>query len=185
MKEIRIHTLCPEIKDCYIINEKGEIWNVNTGNKISTKVEKDGYLRVSLMKYPKGTTYRQVHRLMMMAFRPVENMEKLQVNHLDGNKLNNDFSNLEWVTPQQNIQHAWKTGLATKEHLIGEKTNFSNHSEEEAKAVVELLKTNLYTDKQIQEKLGITTRGFVDKIRRRETWRYLTNNITQPLGKIR
>jgi hypothetical protein len=38
------------------------------------------------MKKSGGTTYRQVHRLLMMAFKPVENMDRLQVNHIDGNK---------------------------------------------------------------------------------------------------
>lgn len=185
MKKIKIHSLCPEIKDCYIINEKGEIWNTNTGNKISTKIEKDGYLRVSLMKYPKGTTYRQVHRLLMMAFCPVPNMDKLQVNHIDGNKLNNKLENLEWVTCKQNIQHAWKNKLATAENLQGEKTNLSKYTEEDAKKVIQLLLTNEYTDRQIHNMTGLPIRGFIEKIRRKETWKYLTNNIYSTLGKVR
>lgn len=50
--------------------------------------------------------------MLMMAFRPVENMENLQVNHKDGNKQNNSFDNLEWVTVKENINHAWKNGLS-------------------------------------------------------------------------
>jgi tartrate dehydratase alpha subunit/fumarate hydratase class I-like protein len=53
-----ISELCPEIKDCYIINDQGEIRNINTGNTIKQKIEKDGYMRVSLMKKGGGTTYR-------------------------------------------------------------------------------------------------------------------------------
>lgn len=185
MKEVKIHTLCPEIKDCYIINEKGEIWNLNTGNKISTKVETDGYLRVSLMKYPKGTTYRQIHRLLMMAFSPVENMEKLQVNHKDGNKLNNDLSNLEWVTCKQNIQHAWKNNLASSKNIEGEKSNLTKYTEQDAKTVINLLLTNKYTDKEIHNLTGLPIRSFIEKIRRKETWKYLTKDINQPLGKVR
>ena len=47
----------------------------------------------------------------------------------------------------------------------------------------ELLKTNKYTDKQISEITGLPIRSFIAKIRRKETWRYLTKNINQPLGK--
>ena len=105
------------------------------------------------------------------------------MNHIDGNKQNNDLSNLEWVTPKENIQHAIKNNLTNFDYLNGEKTNFSNYTEKDAKRVIELLKTNNYTDKQISQITGYPVRSFIAKIRRKETWKYLTNNINTPLGK--
>ena len=118
-----------------------------------------------------------------MAFRPIEGMEKLQVNHIDGNKQNNCLDNLEWVTPKENIHHSIQNHLTNFEYLQGEKTNLSNYSEKDAKRVIELLKSNKYTDKQISQITGYPVRSFIAKIRRRETWKYLTKDITTPLGK--
>lgn len=71
------------------------------------KIQKDrkGYSYVSFHKKK-----FKVHRLVAQAFIP--NLEnKPQVNHIDGNKQNNNINNLEWATAQENIQHSLKTGL--------------------------------------------------------------------------
>lgn len=54
-----------------------------------------------------------IHRLIMEAFSWKDGCEELQVNHKDGNKLNNDINNLEWCTASQNVKHAFDTGLKT------------------------------------------------------------------------
>lgn len=68
-----------------------------------------GYYRVAL--YKNGIRkYHRVHRLVATAFLPnPENKE--QVNHIDGNKLNNNLDNLEWSTRIENIHHAKINGL--------------------------------------------------------------------------
>lgn len=181
--EKQISLLYPNLKDCYWITDQGEIYNKNTGNILKKKVERDGYVRVSMMKKEGGTTYLQLHRILMMAFKPVSNMQKLQVNHIDGNKQNNNLSNLEWVSPQENIHHAIKTGLTNFNNISGNNSNLANYTEEDAKRVIELLKTNKYTDKEISYITGYPTRSFIAKIRRKETWKYLTKDIQTPLGK--
>ena len=53
---------------------------------------------------------KRIHRLIMESF--VSNPLNLkQINHIDGNKLNNSINNLEWCTPKQNSEHAHKIGL--------------------------------------------------------------------------
>lgn len=63
------------------------------------------YLYVVLFK--KG---HRVHRLVAKAFIPNPH-NKSEVNHIDGNKNNNHISNLEWVTPKENMMHACSTGI--------------------------------------------------------------------------
>lgn len=71
-----------------------------------------GYPRVKLHKYNKGESVC-IHQLVALCF--IENPEKkLEINHKDGNKLNNHVSNLEWVTKFENMQHASKIGLLDK-----------------------------------------------------------------------
>jgi len=81
------------------------------GQSVKTNVSpSDGYLRVNLKRENGVFDSRHVHRLLMLTFYPPED-KSLQVNHKDGNKLNNSFSNLEWVTHQENLNHAWANKL--------------------------------------------------------------------------
>ncbi len=71
-----------------------------------------GYLSVALSKEGKVKKYL-VHRLVATAF--ISNLQnKEQVNHIDGNSLNNVVDNLEWVSNRENTIHAYNTGLNSK-----------------------------------------------------------------------
>lgn len=71
-----------------------------------------GYCSVNLYKDKK--CYRKDnHRLVAKMFIPIPK-RLLQVNHIDGNKQNNNIDNLEWVSAKENTQHAIKIGLIKK-----------------------------------------------------------------------
>lgn len=85
------------------------------GGKISSyyrheKILKSGVLRgyhhVSLRKDNKTKIFK-VHRLVLQTFEPNEDYEKLQVNHIDGDKSNNNLTNLEWCNSQENQLHRY------------------------------------------------------------------------------
>ncbi len=69
----------------------------------------NGYAMVCLCKNSKIFN-ASVHRLIAEAFIPNPSQKKT-VNHIDGNRLNNDISNLEWLTQSENNRHAYRTGL--------------------------------------------------------------------------
>lgn len=74
--------------------------------------DKDGYFMVTLYGV-RGSGNYYIHRLVAQAF--IVNPEELtQVNHEDGNKQNNEASNLQWMTPIQNGTHAAALGLYKK-----------------------------------------------------------------------
>lgn len=93
----------------YQVSDTGLVKTTKTGRILRPAVSRHGYERVCLFKMDRERRYR-VHRLVAMAFIP--NPENLpQVNHIDGNKRNNNVSNLEWVTNEENMHHAKEHGL--------------------------------------------------------------------------
>lgn len=94
------------IEPGYSVSECGQVFSELSGRVLKPKHAGKGYLQVCLGR----RRYRYVHRLVAEAFCP-RDQDKLHVNHIDGNKHNNAASNLEWVTPQENTRHAYRTGL--------------------------------------------------------------------------
>jgi len=82
---------------------------VTKGKLLKPFINRRGYLEVNLFENSKSTP-KIIHRLVAKAFIP--NLEnKPQVNHIDGNKLNNRVDNLEWMSNSENQKHAYSLGL--------------------------------------------------------------------------
>lgn len=92
------------------IYANGEVWN---GKRFLAFSTSEGYQRICMNNI--GSF--KVHRLVCYAFNPLpgkpcfQDYDILQVNHKDGNTLNNKAENLEWVTPSENLKHAYNYEL--------------------------------------------------------------------------
>lgn len=102
----------PGYNNDYHISNTGRIKSFKhskSGKLLAIIINKDGYIQSCLSLAGKRTNVL-VHRLVGELY--VENPLKLpEVNHLDGDKTNNNDWNIEWSTTKNNIIHAWKNGL--------------------------------------------------------------------------
>lgn len=88
----------------YLISRYGVVVSPRTGVMKQT-IDAQGYFRVNLV-YDRKAHGEKIHRLVAKLFVPNPHNSP-QVNHLDGDKLNNDWRNLEWCTNKENCRHAW------------------------------------------------------------------------------
>ena len=95
------------------INKKGEVRSLHKptyGYIMQQRIDRGGYYTVRLNKPNRKSSTQYVHRLLGFAY--VSNPQnKPMINHIDGNKFNNNIINLEWVTNSENMRHAYKNGL--------------------------------------------------------------------------
>ena len=93
----------------YSVSNYGEVRNDSTRTLLGGHVNNNGYRMVHLRQ--RMNKMCSVHRLVMKAFKPCDNMDDLQINHIDGNKLNNYIENLELSTALENMRHSYINGL--------------------------------------------------------------------------
>lgn len=97
----------PDYEGLYLVSDMGRVFAVprNTSNGGFVKAIKDssGYPKVALSKNGCVTKFC-IHRIEAIAFLG-ERGAGYQVNHIDGNRSNNNLRNLEWCTQQENIRH--------------------------------------------------------------------------------
>lgn len=93
------------------VSRCGVIFNNKTNKILTQRKHKSGRLQVAITSPGKEFKLYKVHRILARTFlgRPSRHLDKkfseLEVNHIDGNVLNNNLSNLEWVTKVENLRH--------------------------------------------------------------------------------
>lgn len=104
-------------KNRYQVSNMGRVRKDGALLKTGTS-HKKGYVSVSI-GFIFGRRAIDLHRLVAAYFCGIpENYDNLQINHIDGNKQNNCYTNLEWCTPKENQEH--RRNILGK-HMLGEK----------------------------------------------------------------
>lgn len=140
--------------DKYYVSDDGKIYSdkYNERRELSQRKNEKGYLYVNLCKNGKYKS-TMVHRLVAKHF--LEDYTKgLQVNHKDGNKENNNVSNLEMVTQTENMRHAVQHGLHIS--LSGEEHWCSRLTEQDVREIREKYVPYVYTQEMLAKEYGVS-----------------------------
>lgn len=176
-EEIWRPLVCQDIHEgWYEVSNIGRVRTAKTKRLLSPFNSK-GYLRIGLITYTRGQQKFPVHRLVANAFVEGRTHEKRFVNHIDGNKLNNVYTNLEWVTASENIIHAIRTGLR---HIIrGERNGQATISEKQAHELCQLLIDNhgdvVKTYNDIKDTIKNISTGMLYHLRNKGTWLHVSD----------
>ncbi len=97
-----------EILRLYDATESGEIINIFTSRIMKQRINHNGYKEVSLVSGRRQFKYK-VHRIIATKYIPNPD-KKPFINHIDTIKVNNHYTNLEWVTTEENNLHSHNNG---------------------------------------------------------------------------
>ena len=152
-----------------VVYKNGKVYNRKV-RLLKICFNTDGYPVIGLYKKNKSCTYR-VHRLVAEAFIPnPEN--KTDVNHIDGIKTNNQASNLEWVTHQENVIHAYYTGL--REGRKGENHHGNKLTERNVLEIRDIWEShdNKLSQGSIAEMFNVS-QGSISAIVKKYIWKHI------------
>lgn len=155
----------PEYEGLYRVSNLGRVFRVDKGYFVTLQAFKTGYIFVALYKHSKRKLFR-IHRLLMAVFVGTP-PPRHEVNHLDGDKTNNQLSNLEYVTRSQNIRHA----IATLGHYHGVSHSLAKLNDE----AVRFIRSSTLSKRELAEKFGVTT-GTINCVIKGKTWKHVSSN---------
>ena len=151
----------------YFINNKAEIWSKTTNKILKPKLDKDGYLTISLRGKDASIITLRVATIMMYTFvgNPPKNMKDPTVNHKDSNRTNNNIDNLEWMERSQNASIRIRSGKGIENHE-------AVLTEKQVKDIVLLIQQTELSYEQIAQQFHVE-KSSISNIARYKTWKHI------------
>lgn len=203
-KRLYVHHINGDLRDCFndnlIWKESVEIWKTSTfpnilpdkyevssygrlRHKYSERtyninaVNSRGYITTCLKTIDGEDASFQRHRLIAWEFFPESRDISKEVNHINGVKTHNYYTNLEWVTHEENMLHAYSLNMITRNH--GEILTVAKMNNETANRICELFivhfgnANNVY--RQMKEEGYDVTLKQIQHIKHKECWEWLSD----------
>lgn len=172
----------PDYEGIYEISDRGRVRSLDRigfrgwsfkGKVLSPIPHSGGYLCVGLWVDGKGKSC-YIHRLVALVFLgPCP--EGMQVHHHDGQKTNNNLANLHYVTPAENIRHAFNAGLIEPPpppYLRGEDHGQSKLTETDIREIRQTYESGEITQRQLAAQYGVDESN-ISLIVNHESWSWL------------
>ena len=170
------------IKEIYKISNFGDVKNINSGIILTAHPIKYnhgtkpyyGYSLISKSGSPKYI-HKTKHRLVMENFHPIENMDKMTVNHKNGDKSDCEDANLEWASQRENNIDAKLRGLNKN---YGSNQHMAKLNEEQVTIICKYLEQGIKYS-EILHLIGFdntdNNRDMIGNIKRRIAWKHIGN----------
>ena len=158
--------------DLYFIEENGQIYSKAKKGYITPSCDKDGYLQVLLQKNEGGRNNRVCYRVAALVIYsfigpPPENLKDPTINHIDGDKTNNNYTNLEWIERSTNSKIRF---ITAKE----ERNGAAKLSCSEVHQICQLLADTDLTVQEIGDKLNVS-KSTISNILSGKNWVSISN----------
>ena len=135
------------LENRYYISTFGRTYSIVTKRPFGLSTHRKGYYQYAFYTKDGKRITRKLHRVIMMTFAYFPGCENYEVNHIDGNKKNNELSNLEWCTSSENTIHAINNGLKT---VFGNKYNVYLSNEQIKQILYLYIEENMTYDEIIE-----------------------------------
>ena len=155
----------------YVVSKDGRVFNTISGLELKRKIDTKGYYKVTI-SHGKLVKDERVHVLVAKAFVKNPNPEKFHiVNHLDGNKLNPVYTNLEWTDHHGNMKHAVDHNLINPAR--GEKSGRAILTDKQVHEICSLMEKGDMTQREIS-KLYNVPEYIIHEIKLGHNWKHIS-----------